>query len=320
MTNSHSALHRAIDKIRSKGATVLYDALARATLSLAGREGARIVVFLTDGRDTGSRYSIGDLEKMDVSEGVFVYGIGLGNVDGKALRRLSHATNGTFEQTRNSADLKSLYLRVLNGYYQRYGSRLQDTGALTVRSIPDNQPVLIDGRKIGVTPFKMDAVTPGAYNVEVIFNRGIWECGAVVKVGYRTTLDARESDLGAELLILSTPQGATVFLDDTYVGITAIGVPISPKLQDWVAKAKADARQLRIPKVPFGNHRLRVRGIPDFDFGPEQELEIDLPVKNQESVLFVDIFGRKVFDERGNTIVGKSHDPFKELEGEAKNR
>ena len=315
VTNNRLALHRAIDQIRSTGATALYDAIARATLMLAGREGARIVVFLTDGKDTGSRYSISDLEKMNVSEGIFVYGIGLGNVDVDTLRRLSQATNGTFEHTRNSADLKDLYLRVLSEYYQRYGNRLSDTGALTIRSIPDGQEVLLNGRKIGVTPLKMDAATPGDYKVGVIFKRGIWECRAVVKRGCRTGMDARESDLGAELLLVSRPQGATVFLDDTYVGITAIGTPLSLKQKDWAARAKADTRQLRIRKVPYGNHRLRLRGIPDFDFGPEQELEIELPVKDEELILFVDIFRQKVQDAHGNVIAGgKPHDPFRELE------
>jgi len=222
VTNNRSALHRAIDKIRSTGATVLYDAIARATLMLAGREGARIVLFLTDGRDTGSRYSIRDLEKMNVSEGIFVFGIGLGDVDVNTLRRLGQATNGTFEHTQNSTDLKDLYLRVLSEYYQRYGNQLSDTGTLIVRSLPDGKQVILNGRKVGITPFKVDAVTPGDYKVGVIFKHGIWECNPVVKRGYRTVMDVRESDLGAELLIVSRPQGATVFLDDTYVGITAI--------------------------------------------------------------------------------------------------
>ena len=273
---------------------------------------------LTDGKDTGSRYSLRDLEKINVSEGLFVYGIGLGDVDVNALQGLSQVTNGTFDHTRNSADLKDLYLRVLNGYYQRYGNRLHDTGALTIRSIPDGREVIHNGRKVGVTPFKMDAATPGDYKVGVIFRRGIWECDAVVKRGYRTIIDARESDLGADLLIVSSPQGATVFLDDAYVGITAIGRPLSLAQKDWAARAKADTRQLRIRKVPYGNHRLRLRGIPDFDFGPDQELAVELPVKDEELILFVDIFRQKVQDGQGNIIAGgRPHDPFRELEDAA---
>mgnify|MGYP001591111933 CR=1 FL=1 len=106
-----------------------------------------------------------------------------------------------------------------------------------------------------------------------------------------------------------------MFLDDAYVGLTAISKPISLAQKDWAAKAKADTRHLRIHKVPYGNHRLCLRGIPDFDFGPNQELEIELPVKAEEQILFVDIFRQKVQDGWGNIIAGgKPYDPFRELE------
>ena len=99
------------------------------------------------------------------------------------------------------------------------------------------------------------------------------------------------------------------------VGITAIGNPISLSQKDWASRAKADARQLRLRKVPYGNHKLRLRGIPDFDFGPEQKLEVELPVKDEELILFVDIFRRKVVDQNGKVIAsGKPIDPFQELE------
>lgn len=317
VTGNRSVLHRAVDKISSSGATALYDAIARATLMLAGRKGARIIVFLTDGQDNESRYTIQDIEKMNVSEGIFVYGIGLGNVDIKTLHGLSRATNGTFEHTRNSANLKDLYLRVLSEYYRRYGNQLSDTSSLIIKSVPDGQQVILDGRKVGTTPFRRDAVNSEVEQIKVgmIFERGIWECNAVTKPGYYTIIDARESDLGAELLIVSRPAGATVFLDNTYVGITAVSKPISPAHKNWAAKAKADTRQLRIHKVPYGNHRLRLRGIPDFDFGPDQELEVELPVKDEELILFVDIFRQKIRDQHGNIIAGgKPHNPFQELE------
>ena len=173
----------------------------------------------------------------------------------------------------------------------------------------------MDGRKVGRTPYKIDALSSRDYQVGIIYNRGIWECNAVVKSGHRTTIDSRQSDLGADLLIVSSPQGASVFIDDAYVGVTAVGQSISLAKSDWFKKAQADGRQLRVRKVPYGNIQLRLRGIPDFDFGPDQEIEVEIPVKVEQMILFSDIFRQKVVDQNGKVYaVGRSNDPFEELE------
>ena len=314
-TRSKADLQNAIGQLKAEGATALYDAIARATLLLAHQTGAKIVVFLTDGSDNSSRYTLSDLQKMNVSEGVFIYGIGLGRVDEEKLKKLATATGGTLELTRDSTELKDLYLRVLEQYYQKYGNRQAETGTLLVKSIPDNQEVVLDGRKVGRTPYKLNAVTAGDYQVGIIYDRGIWECQTVVQNGYRTLIDSRQSDLGADLLIVSSPQGASVFIDDAYVGLTAVGKPISLAKADWFKKAQADGRQLRVRKVPYGNIQLRLRGIPDFDFGPDQEIEVEIPIKDEQMVLFADIFRQKVVDQKGKVYaVGRSNDPFQELE------
>ena len=314
-TGDKTSLYHAIDSIKANGGTALYDAVVRAILSLIRQNGAKIIVFLTDGSDNASRYTLSDLKKMSVSEGIFVYGIALGRVDEEKLRRLVQATGGFFEQTRDSANLKNLYVRVLNQYYLKYSNQHASTSALVIKSIPDNQEVIMDGRKVGRTPYKIDALSSRDYQVGIIYNRGIWECNAVVKSGHRTTIDSRQSDLGADLLIVSSPQGASVFIDDAYVGVTAVGQSISLAKWDWFKKAQADGRQLRVRKVPYGNIQLRLKGIPDFDFGPDQEIEVEIPVKVEQMILFSDIFRQKVVDQNGKVYaVGRSNDPFEELE------
>ena len=69
---------------------------------------------------------------MNVSEGVFVYGIGLGRVDKEKLGKLVAATGGRLELTRDSTELKDLYLHVLEQYYQKYGNRQAETGTLLI--------------------------------------------------------------------------------------------------------------------------------------------------------------------------------------------
>ena len=252
---------------------------------------------------------------MSVSEGIFVYGIGLGSVDVEALTRLSAATHGTFEHSQDPTALADIYGRVIRSYYDRYGEQLADTGSTTVRSIPGGREVILDGKKRGGTPVKLESMKPGAYKIGVIFGERIWECDAVVEKGHRTLLEARESDLGADLLIVSRPAGATVWLDDDYLGITAISKPISLRDENWAEKAKSDGRQLRVRLVPYGNHRLRLRGMPDFEFGPDQEMEFDLPLTESEVILFVDILRQKAVDQRGKSYVsGGAGDPFQQLD------
>ena len=133
--------------------------------------------------------------------------------------------------------------------------------------------------------------------------------------GYRTLIDTRQSDLGADFLVVSSPQGALVFTDDAFAGLTTLEKPISLAKLDWFKEAQADGCPLWVRKVPYGNIQLRLRGIPDFDFGPNQEIEVEIPVKDEAMVLFADIFRQKVVDQQGRIYaVGRPNDPFQELE------
>jgi uncharacterized protein YegL len=320
ITSNPAQLINGVDQISLGGATALYDALVRAAHLLHGTVGNRLIIYLTDGQDNRSRYRLSELEQMSVSERVFIYGIGLGSVDVDKLTQLSQRTNGVFEHTRRASELQGLYLRVLSQYNQRYGQKQASSGSLVIKSIPTGREAIIQGRKVGLTPYQAVGLKPGQLKVGIVYSAGIWECQAVVQAGHRTLIDSRQSDLGAQLIILSRPQGATVFMDQTYLGITAIGNPVSPGKSDWVSRARADGRQLRVRSVPYGNHRFRLKGIPDFDFGPQQEIEIQLSIQQQEMILLVDILRQKVTDGKGKTyVVGKPKDPFQELEGDFEN-
>ena len=313
--NNPNVLSTAVNDLRSGGATALYDGIARAALSLVNKKGNRVIVYLTDGNDNKSRYRLTELEKMTVSEGIFVYGIGLGQVDIEKLQQLSQKTSGTIRYTQISSNLENLYLEVWDEYYNQYNKQQPDKGSLVVTSIPDNKEVIINGRKVGTTPFREISLKEKPIKIGIVYNQGIWECDAIIKAGYQTVIDTRESDLGAELLIVSSPQGATVFIDDVYIGVTAIGTPVSVSKPNWVEQAQKDSRQLRISKIPYGNHRFRLRGIPDFDFGPDQQIEIEIPVSNDHMILFFDIFRQKVTSDEGKIYsVGRPNDPFSELD------
>jgi len=64
MGASKSSLKSAVGKIHPGGATALYDAIAKAATHLYNESGARIIVFLTDGDDTGSKFRLRDIKNM----------------------------------------------------------------------------------------------------------------------------------------------------------------------------------------------------------------------------------------------------------------
>lgn len=301
MTADRLALKQAIASISVGGATNLYDAIARAVSAVMAEEGTRIIVFLTDGSDTGSTYTLQDLASMGLSEGIFIYGIGLGQVDVEALLNLTQATGGSLEVTGDPLTLVDLYPRVLTRYYQEFGAKKSQTGAYTICSLPSGCEVRLAGQLLGSTPLKVDNVPPGEYPIEIAFKRGTWRCQAPAQSGYRTLIDAREGDLGFDLWIASRPHGAMVFLDGNYVGATSLSV-VNTKDKKWGRKVKQDPAQLRIPLVPPGRHLLRLLALPDVDFGPEQQIEFEFDMAGQERVFQIDILTRRIRVDDGTVF------------------
>lgn len=313
MSTSKSHLKSAVRSIQPGGATALYDAIAKAATLIHNERGARIIVFLTDGDDNSSKFQIKDIENMNLSEGIFIYGIGLGNINKGSLEDLTIATGGSYNQASSSGDLHTIYDRVINTYYSNYGDNLASTSSMTIRSLPSNQTVIINGRDRGQTPLKLDGLKENKYDVQIQFKKGTWECNVNAKNGYRAVMDARESDLGYNLFIASIPKGASVFLDGNYVGMTSIGVSeikVKKKLFKKNKIIKSFENELKIPLVPRGEHTLRILAVPDMDMGWEYEFNFDI-VDSKRSV-YVDLFKNKhIFQdgEKGEKI----KDPFEKL-------
>ena len=322
MTGNRAAARKAVSSLSAGGATALYDGVARAAGILSEIDGQRIVVFLTDGADTDSRYGLNEIREMGLYEGIYMFGLGLGQVDAGSLNELAEVTGGKFFTTAAPEALNHLYDEVLSGYYSRAEANLSTTGGLTVRSIPGQREVKIVGQLVGLTPVKLDYLPPDSVEVNVAFGRGDWVQTVPVQIGKRTAVDAREDQLGYDVWIASKPKGAAVFLDGGYVGLTGMGV-VKTSLKKWPQAVKQNKRSLRLPMVPQGRHRLRLLAVPDFDFGPEQELEIEISVDDRERMFLVNILGRKVFQDGGPILVGskkqKTDDPFGELDSELDN-
>lgn len=77
-TTDRQALSRAINRIRTDGATAMYDAVAEAVpLATTGRNQKKAIVLISDGNDTSSQTSIRDLKQLVRESEVLVYAIGI---------------------------------------------------------------------------------------------------------------------------------------------------------------------------------------------------------------------------------------------------
>jgi hypothetical protein len=303
-TEDRKLLAKTIDGITVKGNTALNDAIAFAALKLQGRESRKIIVFLTDGKDNRSRYTLNDISKMNISEGIFVYGIAMGDVDKNALAGLCGATGGKSEYTKTSVKLKTLYPQTLKNYYTRGGKNAKATGFMVVKSLPDNRPVLIDGKKRGMTPLSLSAMTPGTYSVEVAFESGKAACSVPVTSQKKTLLDLRAPEKGRDLRIVTTQSSVAVYFDGAYMGPTG-----------------SRDKTLTIVNAPPGEHTVRLVCMPDFDYGPEQVMEIPLTLTEGRwaAEIKANILQQKVLDTSRVDIRFKTEKkkPFSQLDDES---
>lgn len=317
LTKNKNSLFSVIDKITVGGATALYDAIAKSAQTLRKANGSKIIIFLTDGEDTGSKFSLRELESMNISEGIFIYGIGLGNVNKTKLDKLSKITSGSFYSISSSSELSSIYNRVINAYYDEYGKNISTTSSLVIKSLPSGMNVIIDGITRGKTPLKLDGLFPKESLVQIGFNKGIWDCDVALKEGCRSIIDARDSDLGQNLYISSEPLGVSIFLDGNYMGETPYEVKTEKKR---FSRNKKIYAKTCIPLIPKGLHTLKVIGAPEADIGLDYTLEFE--IKNKDRFIHINVFNKNHLFSDGesgsssnNPFNDKSlKDPFEQLD------
>ena len=318
ITKNKQELQRGVNKISIGGGTKLYDALASGVKQLISSSGSRIIVYLTDGMDTGSNFSLRNLQSMFQGENIYVYGIGVGsNVDEQGLTKISDATGGDFHTvlSSNLVDLTSIYSQVLSSYYNNHSAARTSTGILStgnliVRSLPAGKVVQINGANKGMTPLKLTNLSPGNVDVEVYFEHDkLWKKSIEVKAGYTASFQARESEALKNLWVISKPHGATVFIGGEYVGYTS-RASVNTKNPEWYEKVLNNPKELKVVGIKPGRYTIEIIGFPDFDYGPEQKVVVDYLLEGDD-VLFVDIFRNVVQNRKGQKIAGKQRkDPF----------
>ncbi len=95
------------------------------------------------------------------------------------------------------------------------------TGQLEVVSQPSGSQAFLDGRAIGTTPLTVENLEPGEHSLRLVLaNYRELTRQVAITAGQRTTVEGQLVGLPGSIAISSTPEGATVYLDEKEQGQT----------------------------------------------------------------------------------------------------
>jgi len=130
-TSDRDELVAALRELDFGNSTRLYDAIDQSLDRLAGVEGRRVIVVLTDGEDTASKTGQGDVLGRATADEVMIYGIGLEsnyfngmrqvrtNPD-RVVRKVAEETGGGYYLLKETADLNSTFTRIAQELRSQY--------------------------------------------------------------------------------------------------------------------------------------------------------------------------------------------------------
>jgi len=308
-TSDKAQLKGSIKDIDAGGGTAVYDALGKASILAHENGGQSIIVFFTDGYDNSSKLSIRNIKSIATSQGIYVYGIGLGEVNQQALTEIAQKTNGDFYYTDNSSQLTNLYAKSLRNYYNAFDQKKLNTSRLIVKSHPANRPVFLNGNPIkGKTPVIIENLQPGSYEVTVEFDRGEWSCSGEMDPGQTGRVNARENELGRDIAIISDVKSAMVFIDDVFVGYTS-KFPFVKKTvrKGWFKKETKFNfdKQLIVENISAGTHKVKIIGLAEMEnfFNP---LEKTITISDKDIIINAEFLRSNIFSKRTNKVLRKS--------------
>jgi len=138
ITADREALIRAVNDLRARGDTAMFDALDQAVQILQDTPGRKAIIILTDGLDNRSHYTADEVIQAIGPGGLSISTIGLGDpaklginsgLDEAALKSLAERAGGAYGYVNDPGALRSLY--------ERYGRTLQSEYHLTYTSPSD---------------------------------------------------------------------------------------------------------------------------------------------------------------------------------------
>jgi Ca-activated chloride channel homolog len=130
-TNDRDDLIGALNDLQFGNPTRLWDAVDASMEELKDVEGRKIVLVFTDGDDTASRRSMGDVLERARAEEVMIYSIGLQSEffngqrmvrsrPDRSLRRLSEETGGGYFELQKTTELAPTFTKVAQELHSQY--------------------------------------------------------------------------------------------------------------------------------------------------------------------------------------------------------
>jgi len=161
-TSDKQAIIDAGKGLVARGETAVYDGLLTA-IELAGerKEEQRNVVLLSDGADTSSSASLGDVQAAALASNVRVYVVGLKSpdFDPRSLKGLADATNGELLVTSTPELLSTLFADIARTLVRRYTVEVVNPDPLASEVEIHVQVVHADGSVSGSATFDIGAAT-----------------------------------------------------------------------------------------------------------------------------------------------------------------
>lgn len=146
--------------LRASGETAVYDALITAIgLAKDRKEEQRNIVLLSDGADTASSATLGDVQAAALTSQVRVFIVGLQSpdFDPRSLAGLADATNGELLVTSSPEKLSTLFADLARTLVSRYTVEVANPDPMASRVEVHAQVVQPDGSVTGVGSFDIGA-------------------------------------------------------------------------------------------------------------------------------------------------------------------
>ena len=130
-TSDRDDLIGALRDLQFGNPTRLWDAVWESMAALDGVKGRKVVLVFTDGDDTSSKRSLGDVMRRAVADEVMIYAIGLESEyfngqrrvrsqPDKGLKKIADETGGGYFQLRRTDDLGPTFSRVAQELHSQY--------------------------------------------------------------------------------------------------------------------------------------------------------------------------------------------------------
>lgn len=171
-TDDKSVINTKLDSLTPDGNTAMYDGIVQAVDLLKQRSERRILVLITDGKDTGNGQftTTNDAVNEAGRWGVPIYPIGFGNVDRNKLEEMAKLTGGTAQVKPNSSDLQSAYGVVLQILREQYLIRY--TSSLAADAAQHDLKITIDSQGLSVSAEHSFKALPGEIKITLPFKDG----------------------------------------------------------------------------------------------------------------------------------------------------